>query len=510
MRISRLYILKVLTGLGLLLASGSASALIPTVDFSAIGEGVKSNIELVKQSKIVTDATSLAGSMNATIGSAKASMSELGVEDAKAAAEKLQKEKENLEKAKEQYDKYKADVEAQKKELEDNKAKLEKYKNEAQSAVSDAKEVSSSVKSTLPEKKTSNPSTASDNNKPAPSTGRQAFTAAPAASVQDSVPQPEIAVTPQPQTSQSSAAELASAREEINRLQAELAALKAAPQTSAPNIIPAEKDETDVQTEEKTPETLEEAQAEIDRLKAELDKLRAEPAEENRAVMQNTPAAAVPADTGFRKRPAAVSTDQLYEKRVSADGLIHTASVFGSERLSFAKAEESSEDGGVLDLANVPTGKNAKTDEFIVSEKLAQYCNININETKDENVLKDCYASIIRYRTDPNAQTAAKGQALYNEIAQETVTALAAESLTAKNLAAQYQDEVLKKLQKDLASSATVREDVQALAQTNHQIQILLNEIIKLYAGQISLNATDSLSKYSAKLVEDPETDVGG
>ena len=63
---SRLCLL--LSAAGFCLYCTAAEALIPTVDAGAIAEGVKSNIELVKQSAVVAEATSIAGQMNSAIG----------------------------------------------------------------------------------------------------------------------------------------------------------------------------------------------------------------------------------------------------------------------------------------------------------------------------------------------------------------------------------------------------------------------------------------------------------
>ena len=63
------------------------------VSSGAIAEGVKSNLELVKQSKVVVEGTALIGDVNSTIGDIKSNISDLGVEEAKRQAEKIQKQK---------------------------------------------------------------------------------------------------------------------------------------------------------------------------------------------------------------------------------------------------------------------------------------------------------------------------------------------------------------------------------------------------------------------------------
>lgn len=75
----------------------------PTLDISSVKEGISTNIELVKQSKVVTDAMATAGKINAGIGDAKASVSKFAGDNLAKAQEKmkkLQEEKERIEKKK--------------------------------------------------------------------------------------------------------------------------------------------------------------------------------------------------------------------------------------------------------------------------------------------------------------------------------------------------------------------------------------------------------------------------
>jgi hypothetical protein len=77
-----------------------AAAQWPTLDISSVKEGISTNIELVKQSKVVTDAMATAGKINAGIGDAKASVSKFAGDNLAKAQEKmkkLQEEKERIE-----------------------------------------------------------------------------------------------------------------------------------------------------------------------------------------------------------------------------------------------------------------------------------------------------------------------------------------------------------------------------------------------------------------------------
>ena len=144
---------KIISLLGIMVLmsiTSPAQAQWPTLDISAIAEGIKSKIELVKQSKIITETTQLAGKMNSTIGDAKASMSKFAgdtIEKAKKQAEKLQKAKERLDKAKEKLEKAKEKAAKAKEKMEKAKAKIEKAKAEIEKAKEDAQSIANDVKS---------------------------------------------------------------------------------------------------------------------------------------------------------------------------------------------------------------------------------------------------------------------------------------------------------------------------------------------------------------------------
>lgn len=82
---------------------------------------------------------------------------------------------------------------------------------------------------------------------------------------------------------------------------------------------------------------------------------------------------------------------------------------------------------------------------------------------------------------------------------------MTAEGMKAKNDSTNYSKDVLAPMQKDLAASDTIRNDINSLSQANKQIQILLNEIIKIYSSQLTSEAMGNLSKYNSKYVASPE-----
>ncbi len=149
-----------LFGLSLLMSlSSPAQAQWPTLDLTAIKEGISSKIELVKQSKIVTEATKLGGKMNSAIGDAKSSVTKFAgdnLEKAKKKAEKLQKEKERLEEKKKKLEEKKEKLEKQKKKIEKAKKAMEeakKLKKDAEKKIQEGKDMVNDVKSQVDEAK---------------------------------------------------------------------------------------------------------------------------------------------------------------------------------------------------------------------------------------------------------------------------------------------------------------------------------------------------------------------
>lgn len=573
------YYLGAAAGLSFLLMSAASHAfLIPTVDFSAIAEGVKSNLELVKQSKIVVEGTALIGDVNSTIGDIKSNISDLGVEEAKRLAEKVQKQKENLEKAKEKYDKYKEKLDEAKEQVEKAKELKEKAQSkisEAQSKVSsavsnvqekvddakekidDAKEKVNDVKSKVDEAK-SVVNDAQDLIGEAQgsvsgalgkvNSTREQFGLGGSSSESETMPsyvstdfsEPETSVPAQAQPTSASVSaaptDLAGAQAEIARLSAELELLKQKQGLSAETqMSPEETPPANNETEDETYESLDEALGEIERLQAELEKYKsAEPTGQNLQPVVVSPSVssseistqsvqmpagtATPAETdsslsspvqtltpaktitpstssgGFRKRPT-VSKDILGSLAQPENG-IHVAVYSHNEVLSFAQ----------LDMDSIPTGTNSATDEFIISDEMAQYCNININET-DSEAIKNCLEDIIRYRNDPDMTIAEKGEILYKNLMKETATGLTTEAIMRKNEATNYKDQVLSELNNDLGSASDIRDDIAALAQTNNQIQVLLNDLIKIQASRIMQNGLESLQDIKPTDIESGDSE---
>ena len=124
----------------------------PTLDVTAIKESISSKVELVKQSKIVTETTQLAGKMNSAIGDATGTMSKFAgdnLQKIKEQAKKLEDQKKRLEKNKKKLEKAKEKAAKAKEKMEKAQEKI----NEAKQTINEAKEFADDAKSKVDEAK---------------------------------------------------------------------------------------------------------------------------------------------------------------------------------------------------------------------------------------------------------------------------------------------------------------------------------------------------------------------
>ena len=529
------YYKSLIISLGILLYGSSAEALIPTVDFSAIAEGVKTNIELVKQSKIVVEATKLTGEIKSTVGSAKSALSDLANSEEVQELKKAQKEVENLREAAKIYEEYKEKIEQEKEKLEKKKEKLNKIKDKVTNAYTtvkdtydDAKEFYDEAKATYDEVKTTVDTYAPQvqnaiNTVRSFTQEKQTNTESSTVSTPQTITY-DTASAPQTQptsTSTNESKELQDAKAEIEQLKAALAALMT-------------QNEADMETTEQTDADnitdLEEAKAEIEKLKAELEKYQqaeteteaqTPPTTDSQNVKEEETTSQTEEKTNsaeetttqtrgsFRKIPQ-INTNDIFDKTSwIEDKEIFTASRTYKEVLQFAKEETAENQGS--DLSNTPTGKNTKTDEFIMSDELAQYCGINVNNAS-ESEISDCVKKLIEYRSSSNATEAEKAEKLIKKVLYDTSTALAAESMSTKVKSGNYKDEVIAEKQKsESQAQTTVRDDINVLSSNVALLQELMSNINKIYASRLMADSLREATKYKLQDIgETPSTVTTG
>ncbi len=592
-----------------------AAAQWPTLDISSVKEGISTNIELVKQSKVVTDAMATAGKINAGIGDAKASVSKFAGDNLAKAQEKmkkLQEEKERIEKKKEEYEKIKKEIEEKKEAMEDYKRQAEALKADAEGYIADAKEMkdaASDVISTVKDDVSSASSSAGVSSGNADLNTTSAVAEA----------EPQTAV---------------SGRTAFGSVQSESEYQVAAPTSDAKNygeavsetsavagiseIAEDDTAEADVQALAEEQLRLKEEQEALDKEKAELevDAMFAKTPEEKAAVEEKmkaldakyedlngrmsenaaqlaaaqeqtaaeaaveTPAEnkAVPAGRrpfGMPEKAAAV-TDENNDDKQPVDERekdedkepqpFHRAKILDGETSTKMEIPESHR-AKILDTYEAPVDHTPKILEqsrqqsgnssggfrkravqrssalqngrhyasrsfsetmvfadlaggsvpdgtvngvFILSDRLAQECEINVADLEDEKVMDECIKKLVKAKSDNDASIAQEATAVYKTIMQETVNGLIAESMAQKNEAANYETKVLEEMEKKIAQTKNSRDDTGGLSLTNMETQYLLNRILTIYAGQLTLDTLNEVSGFDKSYYQDGDDEETG
>ncbi len=193
---------------------------------------------------------------------------------------------------------------------------------------------------------------------------------------------------------------------------------------------------------------------------------------------------------GFRQR-ATIKNNAPLDKGANLDikQVVKLASYKSSQTLMFG-AEDYIPDGVV---------NNGVYEETIIPESLVDYCNIGVDKLQDPTVMMECLKKLIRHMSDSDSQVAAEGKSICNKIVAENIVATVSESMQMKNVAANYEEEVLNKFDEQASSASTTRDDSAVLAQTNKEIQSLLNKLITMQAAQLSQTALGQLGSLTTE-----------
>ena len=552
---------KIISLLGIMVLmsiTSPAQAQWPTLDISAIAEGIKSKIELVKQSKIITETTQLAGKMNSAIGDAKASMSKFAgdtIEKAKKQAEKLQKAKERLDKAKEKMEKAKEKAAKAKEKMEKAKAKIEKAKaeiekakekaqsiaNDVKSEVDKAKEIANDVKSEVDKAKeiandvkseVDNAKTQINDVKETISDAQNVANDA-MSSAKNSVSSISSEVNSAISNNDFVSDYVANYEAGINsdgKIYEQPQAINSANTSGTTQSMSTRRAFTVAPSDTANSNNLPSAFSAAPSDTANSNNLPSafSAAPSDTANSNNLPSAfsAAPSDTtNSNNLPSAIGTvsepnnsSTVKEAPAASRGFRQRAII---KKNSTPSATISGKQGAFLDTLEVkvlasyntsetlmfgaedyiPDGviNNGEYEETIIPETLVNYCSIGVDKLEDPTVMENCLKEIIRHQSDPDSQVAEEGKNITNKISAESVIATTTESMQMKNIAANYEEKVLDKFDEQAGSASTTRDDSAVLALTNKEIQYLLNKLVTMQAAQLSQSALSQLGGLTTK-----------
>ena len=529
----------------------------PTLDLKAIAETIQSKTQLAKQTAIGTDSVQIGGQMNTILGTGKGSISKFAgdnIQKAKEKAEKFQKQKERfeenkkkLDKAKEEADKAKEQYEKAQKSMAEAKKTANDAKktvDETKSSVKEAKQIANNAKAEVQEdmpsvkNKTnvsgSNINKSSNNNRT--NNAKDSFvndyvadyeaginsnakvyeTVQPQSVSRTNVLTPQTASGVVKSQSMSTTETLPVAQATVNSTSQEKMDMEASAVSSDTNSETTSKNvatdgsfrkpfEVEEQTKEEKANRQLITNSKVVPADTSLNKSLTPPTSANKddvagstnsiSLTPKTEASSVTKGTttpakGFRQR-ATIKKNVPLDKGASLDvkQVTKLASYKSSQTLMFG-AEEYIPDGVV---------HNGVYEETIIPEALVDYCNIGVDKLNDPTLMEECLKKLIRHMSDADSQVAAEGKSKVNQIGAENIVSTVSESMQMKNIAANYEEEVLNKFEEQASSASTTRDDSAVLAQTNKEIQILLNKLITMQAAQLSQTALGQLGSLTAE-----------
>ena len=193
---------------------------------------------------------------------------------------------------------------------------------------------------------------------------------------------------------------------------------------------------------------------------------------------------------GFRKRAV--------QRSSALQNGCHYASRSFSETMVFA------------DLAGGSVPDGTVNGVFILSDRLAQECEINVADLEDEKVMDECIKKLVKAKSDNDASIAQEATAVYKTIMQETVNGLIAESMAQKKRSGQLRNQGFEEMEKKIAQTKNSRDDTGGLSLTNMETQYLLNRILTIYAGQLTLDTLNEVSGFDKSYYQDGDDEETG
>ncbi len=128
----------------------------------------------------------------------------------------------------------------------------------------------------------------------------------------------------------------------------------------------------------------------------------------------------------------------------------------------------------------------------VVPENMAKKCTIKVSEGTDG--VKDCYLDAVKGKYAENFKDAEVASNYIENLKYQNTLDTLSKSLYHKVTTAKY-DEQLDKIKETSADATTIRTQADGLFNTDYEIQVALEDIVKLLANRIAYTAVDNMSK---------------
>ncbi len=128
----------------------------------------------------------------------------------------------------------------------------------------------------------------------------------------------------------------------------------------------------------------------------------------------------------------------------------------------------------------------------VIPENMAKKCTIKVSEGTDG--VKDCYLDAVKGKYAENFKDAEVASNYIENLKYQNTLDTLSKSLYHKVTTAKY-DEQLDKTKETSADATTIRTQADGLFNTDYEIQVALEDIVKLLANRIAYTAVDNMSK---------------
>lgn len=171
---------------------------------------------------------------------------------------------------------------------------------------------------------------------------------------------------------------------------------------------------------------------------------------------------------------------------------IHFAGIFGSDTVGFGDETTTEEDDGVY------SGYN-DNNIYVFPDAYANFCRLNANDAAKDGKMEECLKSILVDMANPNQEAKNETRKMFNDGLIQEVTQGVVVGLQSKNVAANFETDVLDPLKEKTAKSTTERGDFQSITLTDMEAIKTKYRIIEVYSMLLKFQALKNFGDFEVK-----------
>ena len=142
-------------------------------------------------------------------------------------------------------------------------------------------------------------------------------------------------------------------------------------------------------------------------------------------------------------------------------------------------------------------GVNTDTGRFVISNTMAEWCNINFDE-EDENTIAECIKTMVTDMHNPDSAVAAEYRKKFEQVKKETLEAMIVIAAVNSSYSGGFEESVSKDLESKSDATDTVRDNIAYLSEVeraNQEIQRRMLDVQPIALMYQTLEAIETLDK---------------